>query len=94
MKLFKTIDNKFKEIGFDKISEDKYGARYERRDENHNFTQVLALLHKQSGKHIVQSYDANLMDHKLIGNTCVGLTMYEMKLCLKKMKQMGWKVVK
>lgn len=52
------------------------------------------LLHKQSGYHIVQSYDKDLMDAKKIGNTCVGLKMYEMKLCLKKMKEMGWKLEK
>ena len=49
---------------------------------------------KKSGQHIVQSYDENLTDTKGIGNTCVGLTMYEMKLCIKKMKQKGWKMIK
>lgn len=34
------------------------------------------------------------MDKKKIGNTCVGLTMYEMELCLKKMKKMGWKLIR
>ena len=35
----------------------------------------------------MQSYDANLYDTKGIGNTCVGLTMYEAKLCINKIKQ-------
>lgn len=94
MKLFKSIDEKFAEIGFKKVREDKYGAEYERENKNHVYTpyiQSLCLLRKKNGKHIVQSYDKNLMDEKKIGNTCVGLTMYEIKLCLKKMKQMGWK---
>lgn len=52
------------------------------------------MLHKHSGKHILQSYDPNLFDNKTIGNTCVGLTMYEIKLCFKKMKEMGWKIIK
>lgn len=30
MKLFKTIDEKFKEIGFVRIRDDEYGASYER----------------------------------------------------------------
>lgn len=94
MKLFKSIDEKFAEIGFRKISEDEYGAEYERKDEKHGYTQSLALLNKQSGKHIVQSYDKDLMDEKKIGNTAVGLTMYEMRLCLKKMREMGWREVK
>lgn len=88
--MFKSIDKKFEEIGFIKVSEDKYGARYERKNEEHNYTQVLAILHKASGRHIVQSYDKELMDSKMIGNTCVGLSCYEMKLALKKMKQLGY----
>ncbi len=37
---------------------------------------------------ILQSYDPELGDSKGIGNTCVGLTGYEMKLFVKKMKQL------
>lgn len=87
MKLFKSVDEKLKEIGFVKIKEDKYGIRYERKNSKYNFTQSVDILHKSSGKHILQSYDPDLMDKKKIGNTCVGLTGYEMKLFLKKMKQ-------
>ena len=94
MRLFKTIDEKFKEIGFIKVNENEYGAHYQRNDEDYSYVQTLYLLRKQSGRHIVQSYDENLTDTKGIGNTCVGLTMYEMKLCIKKMKQMGWKMNK
>lgn len=94
MKLFKTIDKKFEEIGFIKIKENEYGALYERLNGDFKYTQSLHLLHKASGLHIIQSYDKNLFDEKRIGNTCVGLTMYETKLCLKKMKQMGWKPLK
>ena len=92
MKLFKNVDEKFAEIGFIKVKEDKYGVRYERKVDKFNYTQTLDLFHKQSGRHLIQSYDANLTDEKKIGNTCVGSTMYEAKLCIKKMKQMGWKV--
>lgn len=87
MKLFKNVDEKLKEIGFVKIKEDKYGVRYERKNSKYNFTQSVNILHKASGRHILQSYDPDLMDQKKIGNTCVGLTGYEMKLFLKKMKQ-------
>lgn len=88
--MFKNIDKRFEEIGFIKVSENKYGATYERKDKKHNYTQVLAILNKASGRHIVQSYDKELMDSKMIGNTCVGLSYYEMKLALKKMKQLGY----
>ncbi len=100
MKIFKTIDEKFAEIGFVKIKEDKFGAVYDRVinqygwDCVYGYIQRLNLLHKANGRHLVQSYDPHLMDREKIGNTCVGLTMYEMKLCLKKMKQMGWKPCK
>lgn len=94
MKFFKTIDEKFADIGFVKVEEDKFGAIYTREDTQYKFMQRLDLMHKASGFHIVQSYDPALGDAKGVGNTCVGLTMYEMKLCLKKMKQMGWKPCK
>lgn len=87
MKLFKSVDEKLKEIGFVKIEEDKYGVRYERKNSKYNFTQSVDILRKASGRHILQSYDPDLMDEKKVGNTCVGLTGYEMKLFLKKMKQ-------
>ena len=87
MSLFKSVDEKLKEIGFVKIEEDKYGVRYERKNSKYNFTQSVDILHKSSGKHILQSYDPDLMDEKKVGNTCVCLTGYEMKLFLKKMKQ-------
>lgn len=88
--MFKNIDKKFEEIGFIKVKENEYGATYERKNEKYNYTQVLAIIHKANGKHIVQSYDKDLMDSKEIGNTCVGLTYYETKLALKKMKKLGY----
>lgn len=90
MKLFKTIDDKFAEIGFVKMEENEYGVRYQRMDEWHDYVQCLDISHKYNRLHIVQSYDKDLMDSKLIGNTCVGLTYYEMKLVMKKMKKLGY----
>lgn len=88
MKLFKTVDEKLAEIGFVKVKEDKYGCEYKRKNKEYNFVQKVIIGHKKSGKHILQSYDPDLKDNKGIGNTCVGLTGYEMKLFLKKMKRM------
>lgn len=87
MKLFKTVDEKLVEIGFTKEKEDKYGCVYKRKDKKYNFTQEVDIGYKKSGRHILQSYDTDLGDDKGIGNTCVGLTGYEMKLFLKKMKR-------
>ena len=89
MRLFKTIDEKLRDIGFKKIREDKYGVGYERFNEQYNYTHKVDISHKESGKHILQSYDPNLFDE--IGNCCVGLTWYELKLFTKKMKQIGLK---
>lgn len=88
--MFGNVDKKFEKIGFVKVSEDKYGARYERKNEKYNYTQVLAILHKESGRHIVQSYDKDLFDSKNIGNTCVGLTYYEITLIKRKMRRLGY----
>ena len=57
-------------------------------NQEYNFTQEVVIGYKESGRHILQSYDPDLGDDKGIGNTCVGLTGYEMKLFLKKMKRM------
>lgn len=89
MKLFETVDDKLNNIGFVKVNEDKYGVEYERKNDEFNYTQVVSILHKASGRHILQSYDKDLMDKEKIGNVGVGLTGYEVKLFLKKMKQIG-----
>lgn len=89
MKLFETVDDKLNGIGFVKVNEDKYGVEYERKDDEFNYTQVVSIIHKASGRHILQSYDKDLMDEEKIGNVGIGLTGYEMKLFLKKMKQIG-----
>ena len=90
MKLFKSVDDKFKDLGFVKIRDDKYIVEYSRNNKEFNFVQRLDIVHKASGNHIVQSYDMDLMDKKSIGNTCVGLTYKELKLIIKKMRQKGW----
>ena len=89
MRIFKSVDEKLKEIGFNKTSEDKYGATYERYIAKYNYWQCVDILHKVSDRHILLSYDKDLIDEKKIGNTCVGLTGYEMKLFLTKMKKLG-----
>ena len=87
MKIFKTIDEKFAEIGFTKVKEDKYGISYTRYNEKYKYTQCLDIVYKEHGSNLIQSYDSNLYDTKGIGNTCVGLSMHEAKLCIQKMKQ-------
>ena len=93
MKIFKTVDERLLELGFIKHSEFRQNCSYVRCDKEHNFTQVVSILHKRSGRHILLSYDPALLDDNSIGNTCVGLTYEEMKLFTKKFKQLirrGW----
>ena len=92
MKLFKNADKKLAQIGFVKREENEYGATYHRAHKG--YVQTLDLCHKANGKHLIMSYDAALGDAKGIGHTMVGLTMYEANLCVAKMKEMGWRIVK
>lgn len=88
MRLFKSIDEKFNEIGFIKTDENEYGIYYERKDEKYNYIHALDLLHKQNGRHIIQSYQKNSVGEF---SNMVGLTPYEAKLAVKKMGQKGWR---
>jgi hypothetical protein len=90
IKLFNSIDDKFKKIGFEKVEDNGFVVIYERKSVRFGFTQVLEIQHKASGRHLFHSYDKNLFDEKRIGNTSVGLTAYEMQLAVKKMKSKGW----
>lgn len=85
----KRIDEKFKEIGFKKSDENKYSVIYKRYNNEYEYTHIIHLMHKQNGKHIVQSYDEKAVIG-WEGNIGIGLTMQEMKLCLRKMKALGW----
>lgn len=88
VKLLKNIDDRFAEIGFIKVDENKHGAFYKRETE-HGYTQRLDLGYKESGIHLIHSYEQGCNTDGF--NNSVGITMYEAKLCRKKMKRMGWK---
>ncbi len=83
MKLFKSVDEKLSEIGFEKFYESDSGADYEKYVEALNFAHKVSIERKGNGKHLLCSYAPDM------GNIGIGLTSYEMKLFLKKMKQMG-----
>lgn len=90
MKLFKSVDDKLADIGFEKIADNDYYVAYKREAPDECFTQCLDIICKAKGRHLVQSYDVDLYDADNIGNVCVGLTVREMKLAMKKMRQKGW----
>lgn len=83
--MFESTDKKFEKIGFKKIEENNLRVSYERYVKDYDYTQVLDILHKRNGYHIVQSYEKRT-------EGVVGLTMYEAKLCIKKMKEKGWAI--
>ena len=89
MKLFKNIDEKLADIGFEKIEENKHSCEYDRENNEFGYIQKVIISCKKSGQHILQSYDPKLFDDEGIGNTCVGLTGYEMTLFLKKNEKDG-----
>lgn len=86
MKLFKNIDDKFLEIGFNKIIETKYGVSYERINNKYNYMQKIDIIHKRNGEYIAKSYDATNSNSQY--SPVVGINKYEMKLILQKMKKM------
>lgn len=90
MKLFKSVDEKFADIGFVKVADNDYYVAYAREMPDEDFTHRLDIVRKATGRHLVQSYDKNAFDSDNVGNLCVGLTAYEMKLAMKKMRQKGW----
>ena len=88
MKFFrKNIDDKFAEIGFEKVSESPFCAVYERNVERYRYVQCIELDTKTSGFHLMHSYQKDINSDGF--NNSVGLTMYEARLCRLKMKQMG-----
>lgn len=88
MKLFKTTDEKLREIGFVKTEQSIHGAFYERLMPE-GYTQVVSIARKYNGRHILQSYDKGLFDANYTGNICVGLTYQEARLFLRKMREIG-----
>lgn len=90
MILFRIADKKLAEIGFIKVEENETMTMFRRVNKKLGYTQHLALIRGENGQHIVLSYDRGLRNRRdHIGNNADGLTMYEMKLCVRKMRELG-----
>lgn len=85
--MLKIADRKLSEIGFEKAEESDGFVSYERENEDYNYIQCLEICEKESGYHLVWSYVKDTNSEGF--NNVVGLTGYEMKLALRKMKEMG-----
>lgn len=94
MKLFKTIDEKFAKIGFEKISENKDTVIYKRKVNRYayySYIQTLILSHALlTGKYTIHSYDESIISTNKSCGSGVCLTSDEIDLCIKKMKSIGW----
>lgn len=82
------IDDRLAKIGFAKVYEDDRRVHYKRYEQKHNIYHTVCIEYRNPGKEFrLQSYDENLLDNKGIGNTNVALSIYEVKLFLKKMRK-------
>lgn len=86
--MLKSVDEMFKEIGFIKIEETGEYVKYERVDDISPGTQVLLISKKRHFPSSVKTYYDNFLNGATVFSP-VGLTYYETKLVLKKMKKLG-----
>lgn len=94
MKLFKrkSNDEKFAELGYIKTEEDEHGVYYEKQEiirDKIGYIHVISILHKESGKHLIMSYQKDVNSDGF--NNTVGLTFEETKLAVNKMIEMRFK---
>lgn len=91
-------DKKFEEIGFNKTDEEQVSVNnnrgmfvgYERENKEFGFIHRLTISVKSSGDCLIHSYVKSVNSEGF--NNVVGLTAYEMKLALRKMKEIGLKI--
>lgn len=88
LKLFKTADKKLGKLGFEKTHESESYVVYE-RDCAGRPNQIVTLDKKSSLRHLIASFK-NDVD----GPISLGITMYESKLFIRKMREKGWEIVK
>lgn len=86
MKLFKTIDEKFKELGFDKTYESDIVVDYEKYIDKYKYTHVIELINKSNGQKTIHSYEKEINKDGFTNS--VGMTKEETKLAIKKLNKM------
>ena len=86
MKIFKSVDERLKDLGFKKLDEDNFGVSYVKDVKKYGFRQRLDIIHKESGKHLIHSYQEGMNSDGF--NNVVGLSYEETKLAIKKYRQL------
>lgn len=91
--MLKIADKELEKLGFKKVLDVGYIVCFEREEEAYGFTHRLDFYYKNSGKHIVSSYEKNVNSNGF--NNAVGLTYLEMKWATRKLKELqrskSWK---
>lgn len=91
MIIFKSVDKKLEDIGFYKLYENKYGACYERYNEEYGYCQIISFVIKSNGDEIIQSYETDVNSDGF--NNMVGIKTKETRLILKKIKHFKLKLI-
>lgn len=85
---FKSINQKIKELGFEKTYESNFVIEFQRENKQFNYIHEVGIIHKQSGNHLIQSYQKDSQNVEF--DVMVGLTFYEIELFLKYAKKLKW----
>lgn len=86
MKIFKSVDEKFEELGYKKTRDDDAMVTY--RCDCGTYTHVIDINRAFSE---ICSYEE---DNSVLRPKMIRLSLYTAKLCMKKVKQRGWKIKK
>lgn len=86
----KSIENKLKELGFNKVYESDLVVQFERWDDQFKYTNGVDLVHKQSGKHLIQSFEKGKNTLNDLDSIMVGIEFKHLKLFMKYFKKLKW----
>lgn len=82
------VDKKIERLGFEKIYEDATRCDYKRFDEKYKYCHNVVIQKRVAWNEFrLMSYDTKLMDTPCAGNVCGALTLEEVTVFYKKMKQ-------
>nr|DAE29749.1 MAG TPA: hypothetical protein [virus sp. ctyMK1] len=86
------IDKLLKRKGYILKEQNAITTRYEKEYKKYGFVQVLAILHKESGNHIIQSYDKKTVriGNRYLSETC-GIETSILLLLFLKVKYLSFK---
>lgn len=86
----KSIENKIKKLGYKKTYDEDKIIEFQMEDKQFHFIHEVSIIHKQSGKHLIQSYQKGTPKGENFWSPMVGLTFEETELFLKYAKKLKW----